>query len=630
LKKKPESHFSSIEVSLLLNKKIMHKTYLLAAALLLIFACTDEVKRVYSDEEIAVETERFNTALDSIFDYEVSLSPVRQSYLGIKDRNNEWDVSNDSVSLFYHELNKAQLEFVKNNFNTDALDHQGKLTYRLYVNNTEESIKNFEWRFHNYPVNQMFGTHTWIPNFLMTIHNISDKRDADAWLERLSKVDVKIDEVIESLEIRKEKGIVAPKFVYPYVISDCENLLKGHPFENTEVNNPLLEDFLKDISKLEGLTDEELNFYRVEAEKTLVDVFKPAYEKLIVYMTDLETKANYKDGVWKLPKGSEYYRVALKRTTTTDYTPEQIFEIGMSEVKRIHSEMEKIMKQVDFKGTLQDFFVYMQENDDFFYPNTDEGRQAYIDENIVLIDAMMERLDELFITKPKAALEVRRVEPFREKSAGTAFYQSPAPDGSRPGIYYANMYDMRMMPKYEMEALSYHEAIPGHHMQISIAQELQGLPKYRTIGSGYTAYSEGWGLYSEFIPKEMGFYQDPYSDFGRLSMELWRACRLVVDVGIHEKKWTREKGISFYQSNTSASEGECIKMVERHIVMPSQATAYKIGQLKILDLREKAKEVLGDKFDIRQFHEVVLTNGPLPLNILEELVMEWVQTELTK
>jgi len=595
---------------------------------ILLFACQQNQSNLPTAEEITAETQKFNAALDSIFDYEVSLSPVRQSYLGIKDRNAEWDVSNDSVSVFYNELAKNNLQFLKDNFNPLLLDHQGQLTYKLYINNNEESIKNFEWRFHNYPINQMFGTHTWIPNFLMTIHNISNKKDAEAWLARLAKVDVKIDEVIESLEIRKQKGIVAPKFVYPYVISDCENLLKGFPFEKTDKTNPLLEDFKNDLAKLDSLTDDEKRILTVEAEKTLQDVFKPAYEKLLTYLIELEKAADDKDGIWKLPNGNDFYRVALKRTTTTEYTPEQIFEIGNSEIKRIHAEMEQIMKQVSFEGNLKEFFVFMQENDDFFYPNTDEGRQAYIDENIVLIDAMKARLDELFITKPKAALEVRRVEPFREKSAGTAFYNSPAPDGSRPGIYYANMYDMRMMPKYEMEALSYHEAIPGHHMQISIAQELKDLPKYRTIGSGYTAYSEGWGLYSEFIPKEMGFYQDPYSDFGRLSMELWRACRLVVDVGIHEKKWTRQEGIDFYKNNTSASEGECIKMVERHIVMPSQATAYKIGQLKILELRENAKKELGEKFDIRQFHEVVLTNGPLPLNVLEELVRNWIDSLL--
>ena len=235
-------------------------------------------------------------------------------------------------------------------------------------------------------------------------------------------------------------------------------------------------------------------------------------------------------------------------------------------------------------------------------------------------------LDDLFLTKPKAPIKVMRVEEFREKSAGKAFYQRPALDGSRPGLYYANLHNSKNMPKYEMEALAYHEGIPGHHMQLAIAQELEGIPKFRKMG-GYTAYTEGWGLYCEYIPKEMGLYANPYSDYGRLGMELWRACRLVVDTGIHQKKWTRQQGLDYYLTNTSGSERECERMVERHIVIPSQATAYKIGMLKILELRADAKEKLGEKFDIREFHDVVLTNGPVPLDVLEKLVGEWVASK---
>jgi uncharacterized protein (DUF885 family) len=236
---------------------------------------------------------------------------------------------------------------------------------------------------------------------------------------------------------------------------------------------------------------------------------------------------------------------------------------------------------------------------------------------------MKTRLDEIFITKPKAEIMVKAVESFREQSAGKAFYNRPAADGSRPGIYYANLYDMESMPIYQMEALAYHEGIPGHHMQLAIQQELKEVPLFRKFG-GYTAYTEGWGLYSEFIPKEMGFYADPYSDFGRLAMELWRACRLVVDTGIHAKKWTREEGIAYYTENTPNAKLDAIKMVERHIVMPSQATAYKIGMLKILELRAKAKNALGDQFDIREFHEVVLSHGAIPLHILENFVNEYI------
>jgi uncharacterized protein (DUF885 family) len=236
---------------------------------------------------------------------------------------------------------------------------------------------------------------------------------------------------------------------------------------------------------------------------------------------------------------------------------------------------------------------------------------------------MKTRLDELFITKPKADLVVKRVEEFREKSTGAAFYDHPTPDGSRPGRFYVNLYDMNQVPIYQLEALAYHEGTPGHHMQIAIAQELNELPKFRRFGS-YTAYSEGWGLYTELIPKEMNLYEDPYQDFGRLSMELLRAARLVVDPGIHYKKWTREQAIEYFNKNTAEPAGECVKAIERYIIWPGQATAYKIGMNKILELRKKAKDKLGDKFDIKEFHDVILTSGPVPLNTMEEIVDEWI------
>ena len=268
----------------------------------------------------------------------------------------------------------------------------------------------------------------------------------------------------------------------------------------------------------------------------------------------------------------------------------------------------------------------MKNDAQFYYPNTDEGKQIYMDSATTIINNMKAKLDELFLTQPKADMIVKRVEAFREKSAGSAFYQRPAKDGSRPGIYYANLNNTKDMPKYEMEALAYHEGIPGHHMQLSIAQELDNIPEFRKY-LRYTAYVEGWGLYCEFLPKEIGMYSNPYSDYGRLAAELWRACRLVVDTGIHSKKWTREDGISYYSNNTSASDRECERMVERHIVMPSQATAYKIGMMKILELRDSAKKQLGENFDIREFHDVVLTNGMIPLNLLEKLVGQWVDSK---
>ena len=604
----------------------MNKTSIFLV-LIILTACQNETKRTLTEEEIANNTLQFNNALDSMYHYHISLSPVSQTYEGLKTNNDQWGVSNDSVSLFNHEMNKGELKFIQNNFNIEDLEHQAQLTYRMYKAALEEDIYNYEnWRNYYYPVNQMFGSHTWFPTFLMNVHTIDTKEDAYAWLSRLSQLDVKIDEVLVDLDKAKARGVIAPKFVYPKVIEDCQNLLKGAPFDKNGVN-PLIADFTNDVmSEKLTITDTEKTILIDSANILMLTVFKPSYEKLISHLTELEKIATTDDGVWKFPNGEQFYKDKLRATTTTKYSPQEVFDIGMSEIERIHAEMELIKASVGFEGSLQDFFEFTKVNPELYFPNTDDGREAYLAANIKIKEAMEARLDELFITKPKATLEVRRVEPFREKSAGTAFYNSPAPDGSRPGIYYANLYDMTRMPKYEMEALTYHEAIPGHHMQLSIAQEINDLPLFRTRDAHYTAYVEGWGLYSEFIPKEMGFYEDPYSDFGRLSMELFRATRLVVDVGIHHKKWTREEGIQFYQNNTPSSDGEIISMVERHIVMPSQATAYKIGQLKILELREKAKTALGDKFDIREFHEVVLTNGAVPLDILEELVDDYIAT----
>ena len=306
-------------------------------------------------------------------------------------------------------------------------------------------------------------------------------------------------------------------------------------------------------------------------------------------------------------------------------TADQIHELGLQEVARIHDQMRDIMAEVEFEGDLQAFFAFMRDPESpFYYPNTDEGRARYLAEATAMIDAMEARLPEVFSRQPEASLIVKAVEPFREKSAGKAFYQRPSPDGSRPGTYYANLYRMEDMPTYQMEALAFHEGLPGHHMQIAIAQELDGIPSFRRFG-GYTAYSEGWGLYSEYFPKEMGFYEDPYSDFGRLAMELWRAARLVVDTGLHSKKWSREQAVQYLINNTPNPPGDCQKAIDRYIVMPGQATAYKVGMLKILELRETARTELGEAFDIRDFHDVIIEQGPVPLAVLEDLVTEWIR-----
>lgn len=593
--------------------------------ILAIGACElKEKNESYSKEDISLISTEANRFFDSVFDKRVDRSPMFQTYLGIKKDYGKWDELTEANDKKELEITKQELQYLLDSIPYDALDRQTKISYKLFKLNAENEINDFEFRLYDYPVNQMFGLHSQVPAFLINMHQISDTSDALAYLSRLEGVSTLFDQLIEQLRLREEIGVVPPKFVYKYVIDDARNILKGLPFESGK-ESTLLADFR---GKVDALSISKLDKRKLldSCEAKLLSHIKPSFEKLIKFTESQEKRATTDDGVWKFENGATYYNMKLTRTTTTDMTAEEIHEIGLREVDRIHDQMKEIMKRVKFEGDLHGFFAFVKEDERFYYPNTDEGRKLYLDSAVSLIEAMERRLDELFITKPKASIVVKRVEPFREKSAGTAFYQSPAPDGSRPGTYYANLYDMRNMAKYEMEALAYHEGIPGHHMDRSISQELTGIPKFRKFG-GYTAYVEGWGLYSEFLPKEMGMYQDPYADYGRLAMELWRACRLVVDTGIHSKKWTREEGIAYYQNNTSATERDCIRMVERHIVMPGQATAYKVGMLKILDLREKAKSELGKDFDIREFHDVVLTSGAVPLYILSELVTEWVASK---
>lgn len=592
---------------------------------LILFSCNgSENKNDATVKDTIPETQKLNAFLDKSFDEMLERHPMYQTYLGIKKDYDKWDNISPEEEERELEITKKELEALKKNFNYEKLDQEGKISYNLFVYNTNMKIDGFKFRFHNYAVNQLFSLHTEIPSILINMHHINDSADASAYLSRLEKIEPLFDQLIRNLKLREEKGVLPPKFVFPMVIKDCNNIIEGKPFTGKGKNSTLLEDFTTKVNKLDSMDKTQKETLIKRCNQILLEKVKPAYEKLIAALKDQEKKADDKDGAWKLPDGDAYYAYSLKNTTTTDLKPEEIFSIGDKEVSRIHDEMRGIMKQVGFKGdNIQEFFKSIKKDKSFYYPSTEEGKQVYLEETNKIIDSMKARLDELFITKPKADLVVKPVEKYREQSTASAFYQEPAPDGSRPGIYYVNMYDMTAVPKYEMEALAYHEAIPGHHMQISIAQELTDIPKFRKYGS-FTAYIEGWGLYSELVPKQFGFYKDPYSDFGRLSMELWRACRLVVDVGIHYKKWTRQQAIDYLTQNTPNSETDCAHEVERYIVWPSQATAYKIGMLKIVELREKAKKELGEKFDIRQYHDVVLRSGALPLNMLEDQVNVWI------
>lgn len=577
----------------------------------------------YTPEEVRGESVRLDRFLEESFLTRVDRSPQLQARLGIEKDQGAWDDLSEEHAREDLDITERELERLHTDFDVEKLDDEARLSYRLFEYEAERAIAAYRWRYYDYPVNQMHGVQAEVPAFLVNFHPIDSVSDAEAYIARLNAVPLLFDQLVAGLETREELGILPPAFVFPLAIEDCKNILAGRPFEASDVDSTLLADFRSKLGSLADLGDAERKRLLGSATKALTASVRPAYEKLIAVLERERARATPDAGVWKLPDGDTFYRFALAESTTTNLTPAAVHALGLSEVARIQGEMRAIVVRIGFEGDLEDFFQFLREDERFYYPNDESGRAAYLSDVTAILEGMEARLDELFFTRPRASLIVKAVEPYRAASAGKAFYERGTPDGSRPGTFYANLHDMADMPKYQMEALAFHEGIPGHHMQVSIAQEIEGLPSFRQHGR-YTAYGEGWGLYAERIPKEMGFYHDVYSDLGRLAMELWRACRLVVDTGIHHRRWTREQAIDYLVRNTPNPEGDCVKAVERYIVMPGQATAYMIGMLKILELRQRAENRLGDRFDVRSFHDVVLRSGPVPLEVLDELVEAWI------
>ena len=583
----------------------------------LMLSCSGKV-----DESEVKKAQQF---FESVFQDRVLDSPEFQASLGYKSNYDQWDDIRWQKSRAMAQRAKDDLVFMEKNLNYDKLDESTKVSYRLMEKQLRRTVERDGFIFHNYPITHRGGKHSSIPSFLINYHKVDEERDVQDYIGRLRNIEPLIDDLIEQLRLRQDVEKLAPAFVYPQAIKTAENVISGYPFEETKKQNVIFEDFMKKLNNLD-ISDAQKLRYQSEAEAVLVTMVNASYRKLIAFLKEQSSLADNNHGVWKFEDGADYYQFVLDGYTTLGLTAEEIHEIGLSEVDRIHSEIYEIMEKVNFEGTLKEFFDFMREDPQFYYPQGPEGRKMYIDQVQVVVDTLEARIDELFYGLPSIPLEVRAVEAYREASAGIAFYQRGQADGSRPGVYYANLYNMKDMPIYKLENLAYHEAIPGHHMQISIALEVEDMPSFRKYG-GYSVYSEGWALYSETLPKEIGLYKDPYSDFGRLSGELWRACRLVVDTGVHHYKWTREEGIDYYMNNTANPVGDCVGMVERHIVWPGQAVSYKIGMIEIQNLRKFAEAELGSKFSIQGFHDVILKNGAVTMDILNDIVKSWVKNQ---
>jgi len=460
-----------------------------------------------------------------------------------------------------------------------------------------------------------------IPRFLDTFHRVNTAEDAEHYISRLSGIDTKMEQNMEGILIREDKGIIPPTFVIDKSVVTMQDFVDLPAEENV-----LYTSFKGKLEEAGEISSEERDVFLASAKTEIENVVYPAYQAYIDYFSALRATSNDDAGVWKLPDGEAYYNYLLRLRTTTDMTADEIHATGVAEVDRIQTEMLELFAAEGYDPSLgvKALFDQLAEEERFYYPDTDEGRAQILEDYAAIIVEIEAGVAEAFNITPKADVVVKRVPEFSEKNSAGAYYNGPSRDGSRPGTFYANLYDIKATPKYGMRTLAYHEAVPGHHFQSAIQSELQGLPEFRKEAH-FTSYSEGWGLYAERLAWEMGFQDDPYDNLGRLQAELFRAVRLVVDTGIHAKRWTREEAIDYMLTNTGMVEIEVISEIERYIVNPGQATAYKVGMMAILRLREEAKQALGDKFDIRDFHDVILKNGALPLVAIREQVMKYVE-----
>jgi uncharacterized protein (DUF885 family) len=582
-----------------------------------------------SAESTAAETQRLNEWFAARFEESLDFSPMRRTFLGEKKHYDRIDDASEAADDAQLAWRRATVEDLRANFNYDLLTPEAKTSWDVWVYELETAERALPFRRRQYVFNQMQGVQAFLPSFMINFHRVDEPADMDAYVARIGGIARMMEQLVERATVNAGEGVRPPRFAYEGVLEQARAVITGAPFGG-DGEAAIYADAKAKIAALQaaGKIDEsKAAELRTAVETALTTALQPAYERLIAFVEgDLPNAAKVATGVHTLPQGQAFYNERLAASTTTEMTSDEIHAFGLAEVTRIHAEMETIKQQVGFDGTLQELFVHMREDDRFFFPDTDEGREAYLQASRDHLDAINQRLPEFFGILPKADLLVKRVEPFREQKGAAQHYFPGTPDGSRPGIYYAHLSDMRAMPKHQLEVIAYHEGNPGHHMQISIAQELQDMPRFRTQ-AGFTAYAEGWALYSELLAKEMGAYQDPYSDLGRLSTELWRAIRLVVDSGLHAKGWNEEEAVAYFVANSPSAEGAIRSEIQRYIVWPGQATAYKVGMQKILDLRARAQAELGERFDIRGFHDTVLGGGALPLSILERRVNDWVATQ---
>jgi uncharacterized protein (DUF885 family) len=587
------------------------------------------VEAIHSDKPIIITAawkedrpENIDDFFDKLFLAFVSRDPQLLSFLnlfesiGIREHNAH--LTDLSTEAFLHNLAEAKKNLSRlNGYSVDDLSEEQKLSHKIFSWMLNHKVAGENFLFHDYTLNQMDGILTSLPVVLTQFHKIETVEDAENFISRLNKIQQQFQQVIEFIELQKTKGIVLPRFAVEKILTIIE---KSTPDDLT--TNIFYSHLQEQLTKL-NLPNKDALLEQVK--KALEQSVYPAYRALHIYFTHLLTIAQTNHGVWALPNGNEFYHYALRHHTTTNLSADEIHALGLREVALIQKEMHKILADENLDDPKKSAGILVQElseKPEFYYPNTKEGREQCLADFGKILDRSREELSHLFGIKPKSGVTIQKVPAHEEEGSPAACYYPPSADGTRPGIFFANLRDMGEIPKHGMETLTIHEAEPGHHFQLALQYEMN-IPMLRKLGS-YNAFAEGWALYAEKLAYEQGFYSSSFSKLGHLRDELMRAVRLVVDTGIHHKRWTREQAIDYMQEQTGYHQNSVITEIERYFVWPGQACAYKIGQLKILELRKRAQEQLGENFDIREFHDAILKAAEVPLAILEEVVDRYI------
>jgi uncharacterized protein (DUF885 family) len=540
--------------------------------------------------------------------------------IGIRGHNARLTDGSEARVLALFAKARRDLETLRR-YDRERLDARRQLSYDMLEEFLGLAGEMERWRHHNYPLNQLSGIQNGLPTFMATVHRVEDRKGAEHYISRLSQFDRRLEQALEGVQRRAAAGILPPTFVVEKVLEEMRGFVGVPAREN--ILFTALDGHLESLVEGGALGEAARAELGSQAEAEILGTVYPVYGRLIEYYEALLPQTTGNHGVWALPDGDQYYEFSIRLMTTTDMSVDEIHAIGLDEVARIGAEMDAILRAAGYtEGTLGERILRIKADPAQLYEDSDAGRAQIIADYQAIIDEIDAGLGPYFNVRPSVGVKVRRVPEFREGGAALAYYELPPLDGSRPGVFYINLREMADLPRFGMRTLAYHEAIPGHHFQIAIAQQLRGLPLFRRL-IPLPAYGEGWALYAEQLAWELGFMDDPLDNLGRLQAEMFRAVRLVVDTGLHARRWTREQAIDYMLEHTGMGELEVTAEVERYLVVPAQALSYKIGMLRILELRERAQQALGDEFSLVEFHDVVLTSGALPLDLLERVVDDW-------